>query len=168
MGAGEGAFFLSPSSASSLYKRREFRRAGSAVIVAQDWRKIHVRIAGGLVASTVFGIPVGLMLLTGVHQQVVKAASAIVIIVFSAYSLAGREVPELLSENRIWLVGCGFCTGVAVRFARRSYRASPIKPEPKIPIRIQLNLAFVFISRHLETGHFLQVFRIPSTFYLDL
>jgi uncharacterized membrane protein YfcA len=60
----------------------------------------------------VFGIPIGLVLLTSVHQQVVKAVLAIVIIIFSAYSLAGRQVPELRSENRIWLVGCGFCAGV--------------------------------------------------------
>jgi uncharacterized protein len=38
------------------------------VIIGQDWRKVHVRIAGGLVASTVFGIPVGLLLLTFIRE----------------------------------------------------------------------------------------------------
>jgi uncharacterized membrane protein YfcA len=82
------------------------------VIVGQDWRKIHVRIAGGLVASTVFGIPVGLMLLTSAHPQAVKAALAILIIAFAAYSLIGPQLPELHSENRMWLIGCGFSAGV--------------------------------------------------------
>jgi uncharacterized protein len=84
----------------------------ATVIVGQDWRKIHVRIAGGLVASTVFGIPVGLVLLTSLHPRAVKAALAIVIIAFATYSLIGPKLPELRSENRVWLVGCGFCAGV--------------------------------------------------------
>jgi uncharacterized protein len=84
----------------------------ATVIIGQDWRKVHVRIAGGLVASTVFGIPVGLLLLTSLHPRVVKAALAIVIIAFATYSLTGPHLPELRSENRIWLVGCGFCAGV--------------------------------------------------------
>ncbi len=84
----------------------------AAVIVGQDWRKIHLRSAGGLIASTVLGIPVGLMLLASRHQQVVKALLAILIIAFAAYSLAGRKLPELHSENRAWLLGCGFFAGL--------------------------------------------------------
>ena len=36
----------------------------AAVVVAQDWRRIHIRSAGWLVAATLAGIPVGLWLLT--------------------------------------------------------------------------------------------------------
>jgi len=86
--------------------------AVAIVVVGQDWRKIHVRVAGNLVASTVFGIPVGLTLLTSLHPQIVKAALAILIIAFAAYSLATPQLPELQSENRVWLVSCGFCAGV--------------------------------------------------------
>jgi uncharacterized membrane protein YfcA len=32
----------------------------AGVVVAQDWRKIHLRSAGWLVVSTLFGIPLGL------------------------------------------------------------------------------------------------------------
>src|SRR5258708_2910483 len=46
----------------------------AAAVVAQDWRKIHVRSTGWLVASTLFGIPVGLLLLTGRHQRFVMVA----------------------------------------------------------------------------------------------
>lgn len=86
--------------------------AVAIVVVGQDWRKIHVRVAGKLVASTVFGIPVGLALLTSLHPQVVKAALAILIIAFAAYSLAAPQLPALESENLVWLIGCGFCAGV--------------------------------------------------------
>jgi uncharacterized membrane protein YfcA len=84
----------------------------AAVVVAQDWRKIHVRSAGWLVASSVLGIPVGLFLLTNSHQKVVKVALAILIIAFSVYSLLGRKPPELKTDSRAWLFGCGFIAGV--------------------------------------------------------
>jgi uncharacterized protein len=84
----------------------------AAVVVAQDWRKIHVRSTGWLFASTLLGIPVGLMLLTSSHQQVVKIALAIFILLFSAYSLIGSKPPELKTDSRGWLLGCGFCAGV--------------------------------------------------------
>src|SRR3954453_14082560 len=41
------------------------------IVVAHARRKIHVRSAGGLVLSTMFGFPVGLMLLKAVAEPVV-------------------------------------------------------------------------------------------------
>jgi uncharacterized membrane protein YfcA len=84
----------------------------AAVVVAQDWRKIHVRSAGWLVAASLFGIPVGLLLLTSSHQQAVKIALAIFIMAFSLYSLLGRKPPELKTDSKVWLLGCGFVAGV--------------------------------------------------------
>ncbi len=84
----------------------------AAVVVVQDWRKIHVSSAGWLVGSTLFGIPGGLMLLASSHQQAVKVALAIFIMVFSTYSLLGRKPPELKSDSKTWLLGCGFVAGV--------------------------------------------------------
>ena len=51
----------------------------AAVVVAQDWRKIHVRSTGWLFFSTLAGIPLGLMSLTSQHQEAVKIALALVI-----------------------------------------------------------------------------------------
>ncbi len=84
----------------------------AAVIVAQDWRKIHLRSTGWLVLPTLFGIPLGLLLLTAGNHRLVKAALAIIIMSFSAYALLGRRPPELHSDSRTWLVGCGFLAGV--------------------------------------------------------
>jgi uncharacterized membrane protein YfcA len=84
----------------------------AAVIVAQDWHKIHVGSAGWLVASTLFGIPLGLMLLTSGNHRLVKALLALIIMAFSAYALIGRKPPELQSDSREWLLGCGFLAGV--------------------------------------------------------
>lgn len=84
----------------------------AAVVVAQDWRKIHVRSTGWLLAPTFVGIPLGIVLLGSVHQQLVKGALAILIVAFSGYSLLGKRPPELQSDSHVWLLGCGFLAGV--------------------------------------------------------
>jgi uncharacterized protein len=64
------------------------------IVVIQDWRNVHVRSAGWLVASTLFGIPLGLLMLKTVSESIVKSILGSVIIVFALYSLAGRK-PKL-------------------------------------------------------------------------
>src|SRR3954470_17620876 len=70
----------------------------AAIVVAQDWHKIHVRSAGWLVISTLFGIPLGLWLLTAVSETVVKALLA-VIIGFSSYCLVSRNPFQLQNDR---------------------------------------------------------------------
>ena len=84
----------------------------AGVVVVQDWRKIHFGSAGWMLAPTFVGIPLGIALLTSVHQNVVKAALAMVILAFAGYSLAGKKPPELRRDSRIWLLGCGFLAGL--------------------------------------------------------
>jgi uncharacterized protein len=79
----------------------------AGVIIAQDWHKIHVRSAGWLVISTLFGIPLGLWLLTAVAESVVKAILAAVIIGFSLYCLVSRSQYELKNDRLAWLFGFG-------------------------------------------------------------
>jgi hypothetical protein len=82
----------------------------AGVVVVQDWREIHVRSAGRLVFSSLFGIPLGLLLLKTVAEPVVKGALATVIVVFSLYSLTSRNRHELKSDKLAWLFG--FASGV--------------------------------------------------------
>jgi len=84
----------------------------AVVILVQDWRNVHLRSAGWLVAATLFGIPLGLLLLTRGDQQLVKGALAVIIIAFSAYAFVGKRPPELHSDNRAWLLVSGFIAGV--------------------------------------------------------
>ena len=84
----------------------------AAVVVAQDWRKIHLRSTGWLLAPTFLGIPLGIALLTNVHQSIVKAVLAIIIMAFSGYFLLGRKPPVLHDDSHRWLLGCGFCAGI--------------------------------------------------------
>jgi uncharacterized membrane protein YfcA len=75
----------------------------AVVIVLQDWHQVHLGSAWRLVLSTLFGIPVGLLLLTAVPEPVVKGVLAVVIITFSAYCLA-RQTPLVL-QTTAW-PGC--------------------------------------------------------------
>jgi uncharacterized protein len=84
----------------------------AAIVVIQDWNKIHLRSTGWLVLSSVVGIPLGLLLLTSPHQQVVKATLAVIILSFSVYSLIGRTPIELRQDSRGWLFACGFFAGI--------------------------------------------------------
>jgi uncharacterized membrane protein YfcA len=80
------------------------------IVVAQDWRKIHMRSAGWLVLSTLFGIPLGLVLLKTVREPVVKGILAVVIIGFSAFSLRTGGRHELKNDRLAWLFG--FAAGI--------------------------------------------------------
>ncbi len=82
----------------------------AAIVVAQDWRHVHVRSAGWLVVSSVFGIPLGLLLLKVAPDVVVKALLALVILAFSIYSLRWKVQPELKNDRLAWLFG--FTAGI--------------------------------------------------------
>lgn len=79
----------------------------AAVVVAQDWRHVHLGSAGWLVFSTLFGIPVGLLILKTVPEPIVKGMLAVVIVAFSLYSLASRHRFELKNDRLAWLFGFG-------------------------------------------------------------
>jgi uncharacterized membrane protein YfcA len=79
----------------------------AGLILAQDWRHVHARGAWLLVASTLPGIPLGLLLLTEVPAPVVKVVLAAVIIAFSAYRLFGRVRARLTDDRLAWLFGLG-------------------------------------------------------------
>ncbi len=79
----------------------------ASIVVVQDWHKVHVRSAGWLVLSTLFGIPLGLWLLTAVAEPVVKAILGAVISGFSLYCLMGGSRYELKNDRCAWLFGFG-------------------------------------------------------------
>jgi uncharacterized membrane protein YfcA len=82
----------------------------AAIVIAQDWRAIHLRSAAHLVLATVVGTPVGLLLLTAAPQRVVKMLLAVCIIGFSAYMLSSARRVALGSDRATWAFG--FLAGV--------------------------------------------------------
>lgn len=81
----------------------------ATIVVIQDWRNVHLHSAGWLIFSTLFGIPLGLLLLKTVPESIFKAVLGAFIIAFALYSLAGRK-PELHNDRLAPLFG--FTAGV--------------------------------------------------------
>jgi hypothetical protein len=77
----------------------------AAVVVLQDWHKVHLGDAWRLVLSTIFGIPLGLLLLVTTEERVIKAMLAAVLMAFAASRLMGRGRAELKDDRLAWLFG---------------------------------------------------------------
>ena len=77
----------------------------AAVVVAQDWRHVHLRSAAWLVFSTMLGIPLGLLLLRSVSEPLVKATLGVVVAAFSASALRSRGTYQLTNDRLAWLFG---------------------------------------------------------------
>jgi uncharacterized membrane protein YfcA len=84
----------------------------AAVIVVQDWRRVELRSASGLILSSLPGIPIGVLLLARGNEHAVKTILGLVIVGFSLYSLLARKARRLTNEHPGWLLGCGFLSGV--------------------------------------------------------
>lgn len=84
----------------------------AAIVVLQDWKKIHRHSTGWLIFSTLFGIPLGLLLLTSPHPRLVKATLGVIIALFAIYALIGRTPLVLERDSRLWLFVCGFAAGI--------------------------------------------------------
>jgi hypothetical protein len=77
----------------------------AAIVVAQDWRRVHLRAAGWLVLSSVLGIPLGLLLLRSVPEAGVKAALGAVVAGFSACYFLNGGWPALEDDRLAWTFG---------------------------------------------------------------
>jgi uncharacterized membrane protein YfcA len=82
----------------------------AVVVLAQDWRHVHVRSAGWLVLSTLVGTPLGLLLLTRADGGIVKICLGVFIAAFSLYSLLRRKKAALADDRLAWTFG--FAAGV--------------------------------------------------------
>ena len=76
----------------------------AAAVVVQDWRGIQFRAAAGLMLASLFGIPLGLLLLARADAQLVKLLLGSVIILFSVYSLVIRRTGSLEKDHPGWLM----------------------------------------------------------------
>lgn len=84
----------------------------SGVVVVQDWRRIELKAAGGLIIASFFGIPLGVLLLARTSDHVVKLLLGSVIVAFSLYSLMKGHVRRVDREHVGWLMACGFVAGI--------------------------------------------------------
>lgn len=104
------AFFISVRVAAPLAVLVSITIA--AIVVAQDWRHIHLRSAAWLIVSTLLGIPLGLLLLVHGSEHLVKAGLGGLILLFAVFCLAGSTRFHLHRDRRAALLTCGFVAGV--------------------------------------------------------
>jgi len=82
----------------------------SLIILVKDWRIIDLRSIWRLLAATIPGIPLGLLLLKGPYENTGKILLALIIIGFSLYCLFR---PRLFTLKREWVAyPFGFLAGI--------------------------------------------------------
>ncbi|MDU1904345.1 MAG: sulfite exporter TauE/SafE family protein [Dysgonomonas sp.] len=81
-------------------------------IVIQDHKHIHLSSAKWLIIFAALGIPFGLLILFYGNEFYVKIGLGILIILYSLYTLFGKNTLILKEDNKLWLFICGFLSGV--------------------------------------------------------
>ncbi len=84
----------------------------AAIIVVQDRKEIHFNSAKWLIIFAALGIPIGLLLLIYLNENITKAILGLLIILYSVYSLFSKNEFKLKTDNKIWLFICGFLSGI--------------------------------------------------------
>lgn len=82
----------------------------AAIAVVQDWRHVNFRSAGWLIVSSLFGIPLGLLLLRSGHEAAIKAALGVILLGFCVYTTLFRDRVELRDDRLAWIFG--FVAGI--------------------------------------------------------
>jgi uncharacterized membrane protein YfcA len=82
------------------------------VVVVQDHRQVHFSSAKWLIIFALPGIPLGVLLLIYGNELWIKTALGMLIILYSFYSLYGKNTFTLEKDNRLWLVVCGLLSGI--------------------------------------------------------
>ena len=72
----------------------------AAVILLKNWRVVDLNAAWRLVLSSCLGIPVGLFILKGVPEGLMKLFLGILVILFSLYNIANRHL-KIINPHRI-------------------------------------------------------------------
>ncbi len=82
----------------------------SSFIVCRDWRHIQFKSAKRLIVSTLFGIPLGLLLLKFAPESIVKGLLGFIILAYSLFFLTARKTRSLRDDRFAWFFG--FFAGV--------------------------------------------------------
>jgi uncharacterized protein len=84
----------------------------AGVVVVQDWRRVEVRSARGLILAALPGIPLGVLLLARANDHLVRLVLGLVIIAFSLHALTMGVRRHLERDHAGWLAACGFVSGI--------------------------------------------------------
>lgn len=82
----------------------------AATMLIRHWHDVDMRATWRLILASLLGIPLGLLLLKGVSESLVKAVLGAVLILFGLYNLTTPHLPAL--EGRVFAYVFGFVAGV--------------------------------------------------------
>ncbi len=77
----------------------------SATILIRHWRDVHFKSVWPLIVYTLIGIPIGILLLKGLYENVMKSVLAIVIIIFSLYKIFKPKLFTLANDKLACIFG---------------------------------------------------------------
>jgi len=77
----------------------------SSTILIRHWRDVHIKSVWPLILYTLVGIPIGILLLKGLYENVMKSILALVIIVFSLYKLFKPKLFTLANDKLACIFG---------------------------------------------------------------
>lgn len=75
------------------------------IVLLRQWRDVEFYSVWRLILASVLGIPLGLFLLKGIHDQVMKLALAIIIMGFSGYNIFTPHMLTLKTDRASYLFG---------------------------------------------------------------
>jgi uncharacterized membrane protein YfcA len=74
-------------------------------VLLRQWREVQFQSVWRLILGSIFGVPLGLFLLKGLHDQVMKLSLALIIIAFSCYNVFTPHMLVLKTERAAYLFG---------------------------------------------------------------
>ncbi|MCJ7563715.1 MAG: sulfite exporter TauE/SafE family protein, partial [Candidatus Aminicenantes bacterium] len=77
----------------------------AVVLLIKEWRHINLKSTLTLIVSTLVGIPIGLLFLKHIDENIVSLVLAVVILLFSLYNLIRPGLLRLKSDRPIFLFG---------------------------------------------------------------
>jgi len=82
----------------------------AVAILFKSWRDVDIKAAWRLIAASLFGIPVGILLLRGAPEQIVRGFLGGLITLFGLYNLTTPNLPTLRWEGFAYIFG--FVAGI--------------------------------------------------------
>lgn len=82
----------------------------AVTILLGSWQNVDLQAARHLILASLLGIPIGLLLLKGVPEQIVTALLGVVLIVFGLYKFTAPQLPTLQRDVFAYLFG--FVAGI--------------------------------------------------------
>ncbi len=77
----------------------------SSTILIRHWRDVHIKSVWPLIVYTLIGIPIGILLLKGLYENVMKSVLAFVIIIFSLYKIFKPKLFTLANDRLACIFG---------------------------------------------------------------